>query len=37
VAAAAGGPAAAGKKGCVGVLVLVAGMAGLVAEALRSL
>jgi serine/threonine protein kinase len=27
----------AGKKGCVGVLVLVAGLAGLVAEALRSL
>jgi hypothetical protein len=31
------GPAGAGKKGCVGVLVLVAGLVGLAAEALRSL
>src|SRR6185503_7255006 len=37
VPAAAGGPAAAGKKGCVGVLVLMAGLAGLAAEVLRSL
>jgi eukaryotic-like serine/threonine-protein kinase len=31
------GPAAAGKKGCIGVLVLMAGLVGLAAEALRSL
>jgi serine/threonine protein kinase len=35
--AAAGPAGAAGKKGCAGMLVLVAGLAGLVAEALRSL